>query len=754
MTKLRKGTISLAAYNPELVKEWDYEKNAPLTPDDVTRGSGLHVWWKCLKGHEWEATVSCRTGLNGRGCPCCSGRYSIEGVNDLATSNPDLCYEWDYEKNGDLRPTDVKSGSGQKVWWKCLRGHEWSAVIASRTGKNKSGCPYCSNRKALAGYNDLTTTNPELAKEWNYEKNKGINPTDFVAGSGEKVWWKGPCGHEWEMSIVNRTGEKKSGCPFCSSKRLLQGFNDLATRSPELAREWNYEKNNPLCPDDVMPNSGKKYWWKCPKGHEWDASPNSRVNSRSGCPICAHQKLLKGYNDLATLYPEVLSEWNYEKNTIEPDGVMAHTLKKVWWKCPSGHDYLMTTASKTRGSGCPVCAMATHTSFPEQAIFFYVRKAFPDAINAYRKYVVELDVFIPSINTAIEYDGYRAHKHKYRKDLEKNRMCADNDIKLIRLREDLLPDFNDGLSTVILLKQSNMRALEEALIKLFDILRVSVDIDLLRDEICIKELYDNFKKDRSLADVAPELVKEWHPTLNGDITPDKVFSKTSYKFWWKCSNGHEWQAAPLKRVNDRRGCPYCANQRVLKGYNDLASQFPEVAKQWSPNNRVLPDEVIARSNKKYLWIGECGHEWEAPIPNLRKGCGCPYCANQKVLTGFNDLQTLKPELVKEWDYEKNDPVLPTEVMAGSTKQRWWKCSKCGFSWKSTPGSRKGLGCRSCNQKEAGLKRRKKIINIDTGEIYNSVSEVEAKTGISVQCIGLCCRGKLKTAGGYHWKYVD
>ena len=746
------GFNDLMTTNPELCTEWDYEKNSDLTPCDVTAGSGKKVWWKCNNGHEWEESVALRTGRNSK-CPYCGNRRLLTGYNDLQTKYPDIAAQWHPTKNDGLTPDIVMCGVAKKVWWRCENGHEWQALVSSRTGKMRTGCPYCANKKAFRGFNDLMSTNPELCTEWNYEKNGDLIPCDVTAGSGKKVWWKCSKGHEWEDSVVRRSG-RNSKCPYCGNKRLLTGYNDLQTKYPDIAAEWHPTKNGDLTPNKVLSGVAKRVWWRCKFGHEWETTINSRTTNKSGCPYCAGQKIMPGVNDLATLYPDVLKEWNYEKNIIAPNEIMAHTRKKVWWKCPSGHDYLMTTASKTRGRGCPTCAMATHTSFPEQAVFFYVKKAYPDTINAFREYVVELDVFIPSINTAIEYDGYRAHKHKYKKDLEKNKLCVKNGIRLIRLREDLLTDLDDGLSTVIPLKQSNIKALEEAIIKLFKILEVSVDVDLLRDEVSIKELYDNFKKERSIADVAPELIKEWHPTKNGKITPNNVYANSNHKYWWKCSNGHEWQTTALKRVSAHRGCPYCTNQRVLKGYNDLASQFPEVAKQWSPNNAVMPDEVIAKSAKEYLWIGDCGHEWKASITNRRKGCGCPYCANQKVLTGFNDLQTLNPELTQEWNYEKNGSLMPTDVVAGSTKKVWWRCMKCGSEWQSAPYSRSRLCCRSCNQKDAGLKRRKRIINIDTGEIYDSVSDVEMKTGISVQCIGLCCRGKLKTAGGYHWKYVE
>ena len=129
--------------NPILANEWNYEKNNGLTPVDVSPNSNKKVWWKCSKGHEWQAIIQSRN--KGTGCPYCSGRYAIKGVNDLQTVNPALAKEWNYEKNNGLTPADVLPNSDKKVWWKCSNGHEWQATIGSR---NKgSGCPICRKNK-------------------------------------------------------------------------------------------------------------------------------------------------------------------------------------------------------------------------------------------------------------------------------------------------------------------------------------------------------------------------------------------------------------------------------------------------------------------------------------------------------------------------------------------------------------------------------------------------------------------------------
>ncbi|MBQ5675414.1 MAG: hypothetical protein IIV45_10110, partial [Lachnospiraceae bacterium] len=341
---------SLLFSNPQIANEWNYEKNGNLKPEHFAANSNKKVWWKCNKGHEWQATIASRK--SGSGCPYCSGLYAIKGENDLQAVNPTLVKEWNYEKNGNLKPEDFTANSGEKVWWKCQKGHEWQAKITHRN--NGSGCPYCSGLYAIKGENDLQTVNPILAKEWNYEKNGNLKPEDFTANSGEKVWWKCNRGHEWQAIIAHRN--KGSGCPYCSSKKVLIGYNDLQTINLTLAREWNHEKNDGLTPMDVMPNSNKKVWWKCSRDHEWQAIINSR-NNGVGCPYCAGQKVLKGNNDLQTVNPTLAEEWNYEKNNgLTPADVSPNSNKKVWWKCSKGHEWQAKIQGRNKGTGCPYCA--------------------------------------------------------------------------------------------------------------------------------------------------------------------------------------------------------------------------------------------------------------------------------------------------------------------------------------------------------------------------------------------------------------
>jgi len=131
--------------NAELMAEWDWDKNNELgfDPETLTLGSNKKVWWKCSKGHEWQAVINNRT--KGSGCPCCAGQKVIKGYNDLQTTNPTLANEWNYEKNNGLTPMDVMPNRNKKVWWKCSKNHEWQATIINRNHGRR--CPQCAGEK-------------------------------------------------------------------------------------------------------------------------------------------------------------------------------------------------------------------------------------------------------------------------------------------------------------------------------------------------------------------------------------------------------------------------------------------------------------------------------------------------------------------------------------------------------------------------------------------------------------------------------
>ena len=259
--------------------------------------------------------------------------------------------EWDYEKNKKLLPDMFTSGSNKKVWWKCKScGLTWEATINHRS--QGRGCPYCSGKKIHVGFNDLSTTNSQLASEWDYDLNENLTPDMYTKSSHKKVWWKCEnCGYSWEATIASRNSGR--GCPICNGSTVKIGYNDLKTTNVQLVSEWNYEKNNGLVPEMFTSGSNEKVWWKCSNcGYSWEASINSR-NSGSGCPVCVNQKVVKGYNDLESLRPDIAKYWDYEKNgSLTPDQVTVYSNREVYWICENGHSTLVSVYNKSSSYGC------------------------------------------------------------------------------------------------------------------------------------------------------------------------------------------------------------------------------------------------------------------------------------------------------------------------------------------------------------------------------------------------------------------
>jgi uncharacterized Zn-finger protein/very-short-patch-repair endonuclease len=502
--------------------------------------------------------------------------------------------------------------------------------------------------------------------------------------------------------INNRN--KGSGCPCCAGQKVIKGYNDLQTTNPSLAEEWNYEKNNGLTPMDVMPNSNKKAWWKCSKDHEWQATIIDRNNGYS-CPYCSGKKVLKGYNDLQTVNPTLADTWNYEKNgALKPENFTANSGQKVWWKCSNGHEWQATIASRNSGNGCPVCNSERQTSFPEYAIVYYLQKYGLDVLHSYRGRGYELDIYIPSKKIAIEYDGSFWHENKTRKDLEKNKKCKKDGIKLYRIREGL-PSLND--SSIDFVVQKGQKDLQKILKNLLsEIIKLNIDVNLERDTIAIENLREYTEKHNSILISNPEIAREWNYEKNGNLKPEHFAANSNKKVWWKCEKGHEWEASIYSR-NKGHGCPYCSSIKVLKGYNDLQTVNPALAKEWNyeKNKELTPTDVMSNSGKRVWWKCGKGHEWQACIAHRNKGSGCPYCSGRYAIEGENDLQTVNPSLAKEWNYEKNDGLTPMDVLPNSNKKVWWKCSE-GHEWQARIADRnKGRGCPICRK----IKKQEKIV---------------------------------------------
>ena len=401
----------------DLMKEWNWDKNNELglNPNALTFGSNKKAWWKCEKGHEWQASVSHRS--NGERCPKCFGesktsfpeqaiffyfsqitmaynRHMLDVKTEIDIYLPELNIGIEYDgayfhksekaEQREKRKEEKLTNLGITL----IRVRELEArtdchTIYSKAGANDSelsamikdlfllvsnltkktldmDIDVASDRyKIYDQYiqsekeNSLATLNPQLASEWHPYKNNGLLPEYVSVHSNKKVWWQCKSGHEWKAVINSR--KNGVGCPYCAGKKSIIGVNDLATVNPKLANEWHPTKNGALTPFDVTLSSNRFVWWKCEKGHEWEAMIYDRKNG-CGCPICSGHKVLIGYNDLATVNPKLANEWHPTKNgNLTPSHVTKGSGKKVWWHCKSGHEWEAQINSRNKGAGCMTC---------------------------------------------------------------------------------------------------------------------------------------------------------------------------------------------------------------------------------------------------------------------------------------------------------------------------------------------------------------------------------------------------------------
>ena len=570
---------SLAEKNPELAKEWHPTLNGDLTPWDVTRGSGKKVWWLCEKGHQWEVSVGNRDNSQSR-CPYCSNQKTLGGYNDLATTLPELSMEWHPTLNGDLKPWNVTCGSNRKIWWQCRNNneHEWKAVIKGRA--KGIGCPFCYDRHNPKKGMDLVTANKGISMEWHPTKNGTAGPQDVSVNSNAKVWWQ--CSkykeHFWHASPnARRMG---NGCPICANKKILQGYNDLGTCNPLLAKEWHPTKNNELTPDNVFSGSTKSVWWVCSEKHEWKASLWNRKKG-SGCPFCSGRPPLTEMNSLAMTNPELSKEWHPNRNgDLTPHDVRPFSNRKVWWICRKGHEWKAHIENRSKGSGCKKCNTEMQTSFPEQAIYYYLKQVVP-AENRASVFGKEVDIYIPSWGIGIEYDGMYFHNSdtSLERERKKNIVLSENGIQLIRVKETI-ESMENSSNIIYCTPDTQYHYLKPMLVELVGLLSeikgypIPQDINIERDRIEIMEQYIEREKHNSLALKNPLLATEWHLVKNGRIKPEHVSFGSGKKVWWQCAQGHEWQAAVSSRNNGHARCPECNKAKQRRNRTSIKNDEP------------------------------------------------------------------------------------------------------------------------------------------------------------------------------------
>lgn len=630
---------------------------------------------------------------------------------------------------------------------------------------------------------------------------ENIDVSKLFAHSSKEIYWKCINNHTFKEEI-DTMYRRKNKCFFCIGRSVWPGENDLQTLYPDLASEFDVEKNG-ITPDHISPKDTNSYWWKCANNHPgFEQQVNHRVERRTVCPYCTERKIIKGVNDLQTLYPDIAKEWDLEGNDgVTPDEVSPFTYNSYKWKCPKGHSYKKKVIQRTKFHkpiDCPKCVKARSTSFPEQAIYYYVKKCFPDALNRYREPFtnqMELDIYIPSVKIGIEYDGINFHKDEKQHDREyrKYLACRELGIKLVRIKEST-ETWNDTadmffyvkkrmkdeelskyiysiFSTIFLFQMHLFKTVTEEEKYLNRYYGFPTDFNVAGDRHEIMNYLVDI--DKSFGVLYPELACNWSEEGNGNLTPFMFTPGSNYEATWKCSNCGNFWKSPISSIVQRqtktcRACSMKANGKTLTRvktlkHGSLAERSDVLLRQWDfeLNVDLSPYEIPLNHNFAVNWKCDvCGHRWASP-PNTRVRNGkiqsCPHCSGRVAMPGVDDLAMLYPAVAKEWDYSKNEGVMPSQIRPYSNHRYYWICTKCNNSYAATAGSRvKGHGCPECAKIEIGKKNSKTVGQYDANgnliNTYYGLHEAARVMGLNPNSIFQAVKNGGRSKG-FYWRYI-
>ena len=689
----------------DLVEELDSDKNpSDLDPSSIRSRSHVKLWWRCKScRYSWQATPDKR--VSGRGCPDCAGKV----VRPLSYY-PCIADDFHPLKNQPgLLPTAIVANSEQKYWWLCGHcEHEWET--SARTRYKGRGCPKCGGvmRRKLSEFPDLVA---QLHFD-NYQDHPDL--LKLPMSSKVRLLWVCPdCDREWRTSVGARTKSQPTGCPSCAAKKRARSpdrktpYRPLS-KVPELVVELHKTLNPPetLDLEEISKHTDLLLWWTCSEcNHDWQTSVTSRFSGR-GCPLCGDKrgtkkrraKQLEKVGPFGEHYPDVLKEWDHDKNDTDPASLTAGSHYLAWWRCKYGHEWQTQVKTRTvSGSGCRFCN-SHGTSRIEIRVYSELLLLFPESQWRYKVEDVEADIFVSSKNLVIELDGYPWHNNetKYASDVSKQQIWFEAGYQIIRLRDYRL-----------------VRTLSHS---------ISVKLEITDEFSVVTTLIDELGE-RNLLE--PEKLSEWRQSIQGSRFPNEdVFQEILRR-------------TPMPDFD-----------------NSLAGQYPEISKTWSKKNGKLKPEMFRPKSGQVVWwvCSGCQKEYKVAISKRTLTQGCAACGQiagvkqrqRGLLKTRKSLQERMPDLAAEWVTTLNGDLTPSQVTCGSNLKVWWEC-KNKHTYKAIIGNRtKGSGCPECNKKP--------VVNLDTDQEYSSITEAAAAVGITRTTIGDMLRGKIRTAGGYRWRF--
>lgn len=719
--KVISGIDDLETLYPDLAKEWHPLLNGILQPSDVLPGSNRRAVWRCSRcGYVWEAQINNRTKLR-RGCPCCANKVAVRGINDLATTHPEVAKEWYQPLNGDITPRDVTYGSGKRYNWLCPRGHVYSATVLHRTSGGTK-CPICNSgrqtsfaEQALFYY--IKKVFPAAINSYKEIFTKGMELDIYIPDLKIGIEYDGVYWHHKKQATYEREQRKYDICRE-NGIRLFRVREQKKHEEEKLAADWYIFLSSDNYDNSEFNQAIKQVIKKIIVDAHITGKriPNINVN-RDKFEILAY---LKGpvKNSVQELAPELIKEWDFKKNgELKPDMIAGGSSQSVYWVCSTcGYNWEATIYSRVKShTGCPKCAGFV-----------------------FEKGVNDLKTKNPELLVDWDYEGN-----------SKNNIFPDEIM------------YNSGKKVKWRCHICGYRW------------SIAVGARTVKGNGCIKCGYKagkELKRKRILEKqgciVNPLLLKEWDYEKNSEmgLFPEELPPGSNKSAYWICSEcGYKWKA-PIARRNKGAGCRKCADKanpdlkrkKLIKQGHAISNEL--LIKEWDYElNPKKPQDYTFGSKEKVHWIcSKCGYMWAAAINSRNKGAGCPACAGNIVVTGKNDLATMRSDLAKEWDYQKNIDLNPTQISYSSGHKYWWICPVGHNSYMASPSHRaSGTGCPICGNMRIAEKSSKPVdqLSLDGEYIrtFKSVKEASEEFGLSRGAISNAIR-KGATSGGYRWRH--
>lgn len=512
-------------------------------------------------------------------------------------------------------PIDLLSpyvNSTTKIACRCrMCGYEWEAVPPSLL--RGSGCNKCADKTRSA---KRTKTHEQFVKELAI-KNPSVEIVGAYIGIKSRISARcRKCGHEWDPIADNLL--QGNGCPECGGTRQ---------RTPEEFVSLMAEMHPRITCLSPYTRAADKVDCRCEEcGYEWSPQASSLISGK-GCPSCAGNA--KKTNEQFLLELKIV---NPDVIPLEP---YIHSTAPIKVECSRcGHIWAATPNNLLRLHRCPSC-MKAGTSFMEQCLLVGLRMAFgAKAVLSRDRSAIkrELDIYIPSIKTAIEPGSWAWHSDKLSKDAAKREACHDAGIRIITIYDyypigELPPfDFDCWVYPYDLGSEEGHPTLRSLLIRLLD----EFDTDFELSESDWKRIELKASKRSSRRDTY-QFIEEL-AAINPDIEVLGQYRKIHEKIEVRCRKcGGEWFPEPNALLRGQ-GCPYCAGKRVRSGVNDLATLRSDLIPFWDYEmNKNLDAANVGLGSSKRVWwkCPDCNSRWRGAIADVcRKKHPCSFCKSR------------------------------------------------------------------------------------------------------------------------------